>query len=130
MTNHFGRIVLLVKDYDQAFDFYSQALGCIKLYDQTLANGQRYLHIGFQKGDKAGIWLLKAEGAEEEAHVGRQTLGQPAMVIYTSSLREAYENLKAKSVRIKVEPVFDASYSFLHFLDLYGNEVILVELSK
>lgn len=130
MANYFGRIVLLVKDYDEAWDFYHKNLGCVKLFDETHANGQRFLHIGFKEGDQAGIWLLKAEGAEEEAHVGRQTLGQPAMVVYTSSLKEAYAKLQSNGVQIKRQPVFDTSYSFLHFLDLYGNEVILVELSQ
>ena len=129
MTNYFGRIVLLVKDYEAAWDFYHKNLGCVKLFDETHANGQRFLHIGFKEGDHAGIWLLKAEGAEEEARVGRQTLGQPAMVVYTLSLKEAHVRLEANGVRIKKQPVFDVHYSFLHFLDLYGNEVVLVEIS-
>lgn len=128
MKMQIGRIVILVKDYEEAYRFYNEALGCTKLFDTTTDDGQRFLHIGFSEGDSIGIWFLKA-GGKEVSRVGNQTAG-PLMVIYTDQLEEVYIRLKQKNVSIKSEPVITPEYKFLHFLDLYGNEIVLVELKK
>ncbi|WP_315816981.1 hypothetical protein [Paraflavitalea speifideaquila] len=50
------------------------------------------------------------------------------MVIYTTELHVLYEQLLNNGVRIKTEPVITPAYSFLHCYDLYGNEIVVVEL--
>jgi len=122
-----GRIILLVNDYDEAFEFYQRALLCKKFFD-IMENGQRFLHIGLNANDKAGIWFLKAETVEQKSRVGNQTSGQPVFVIYTDSLDEFYNHLVKENVKIVREPVDIPEYKFFHFLDLYGNEIVMVEM--
>ncbi|MFZ6011956.1 MAG: VOC family protein [Bacteroidota bacterium] len=123
-----GRVVILVHDYDEALAFYSSALNCIRLYDMTADNGQRFLHLGFE-GEPAGIWLLKAATPEQLQRVGKQTHG-PALVLYTDSFEDLHRQLVAHKVRVTKGPVVEPEYKFLHFLDLYGNEIVLVELKS
>lgn len=123
----FGRIVILVNNYDEAYEFYQRVLFCKKFFDIEL-NGQRFLHVGFNANEKSGIWFLEAETAEQKKLVGSQTLGQPMFVIYTNSLEEYYMHLKEQNVDIKKEPIEFSGYKFLHFLDLYGNEIVAVEM--
>ncbi|MDN5216689.1 VOC family protein [Fulvivirgaceae bacterium BMA12] len=129
MKIELGRVVILVENYDLALDFYQKALGCHIIFDQTTPEGKRYVHVGFKKKDTTGLWFLKAETEEELKQVGHQTLGQPMMVLYTNDLEKVYQRLKDNQVKISKQPVVSPGYKFLHFLDLYGNEIIMVEMS-
>ena len=122
-----GRIILLVNDYDKALKFYEENLDAKILSDSPSKSGKRYLHIGFEGGN-SGIWFLKAETPEQQEHVGRQTGGTPSMVFYTNDLEELYQRLMRNKVKISKQPVNEEGFSFLHFLDLYGNEIVLVQL--
>jgi len=127
MKISFGRMILLVSDYEKALKFYEENLDAKILSDSVSKTGKRYLHIGFEAGN-SGIWFLKAETPEQQAQVGRQTGGTPSMVFYTNDLEELYQRLMRNKVKISKQPVSEDQFSFLHFLDLYGNEIVLVEL--
>jgi len=130
MKNYLGRIILLVEDYEKAAEFYENNFGFKRMFDVTTDVGQRFLHIGSDPLDTLGIWFLKADSKEQKALIGKQTGGQPTMVIYTTSLEEEYRKLKENHVKIKVEPVLTPGYSFLHCFDLYGNEIVVVEIKE
>jgi predicted enzyme related to lactoylglutathione lyase len=127
MKNTLGRVVILVRDYDEAGAFYEKALGFHKHYDATL-NGQRYLHLVPSSGELSGVWLLQAMGAEQETLVGRQAGEQPLLVLYTDSFDTYHRQLLDHGVTISQEPVITPEATFLHFRDLYGNDIVLVQL--
>ena len=128
MKTELGRLVLLVNDYDEAFEFYQKNLGCKKFFDLIDSRGLRYLHVGFHSESSAGIWFLKAESEEEKERVGNQTSGQPVFVIYTDAFDEHLETLIKNEVTIVREPEITEEYMLLSFLDLYGNVIVLVQL--
>jgi predicted enzyme related to lactoylglutathione lyase len=130
MKNYLGRIILLVNDYEEASAFYETNFGFKRLFDVTTDVGQRFLHIGTDPLDALGIWFLKAEGAQQKERVGNQTSGQPTMVIYSTYINDLYEILKTNGVKIKVPPVITPGYTFLHCYDLYGNEIVVVEIKE
>lgn len=130
MIQALGRTVLLVHDYDEALAFYRDTLGFHPLHDVTSPDGQRFLHVGMpgQGGTPpVGLWLLQPGGGDEGL-VGRQAGGQPLLVLYTADCRGACERLEARGVRFKTPPAEADGATFAHFLDLYGNEIVLVEL--
>ncbi len=127
MKNYLGRMIILVDDYERAASFYERNFGFKKLVDYS-ANGQRFLHVGTDAPEAMGIWFLKADHIEESKKIGNQTAGQPAMVIYTDELIGLYQQLRSNEVTIKVEPVLTPEYKYFHCLDLYGNEIVVVEL--
>ncbi len=124
-----GRTIILVHDYNEALKFYEKIFECHVLFDQTDKKGQRLLHIGFNEKERAGIWFIKAEGEEQIQRVGRQTIG-PALVFYTDDFDKMYQRIKLQEVTIKKEPIEAPEFRFMHFNDLYGNEIILVEMEK
>lgn len=130
MKTELGRIVILVNDYDEAFDFYEKNLGCKKFFDLTDERGLRFLHVGFNSESNAGIWFLKPETEEQSKRVGNQTAGQPVFVLYTDSFEELIEKLMQNKVNIIREPEITPDSMSLNFLDLYGNEIVLVQLIK
>ena len=98
MKTELGRVVLLVNDYDEAFDFYEKNLG------------------------------YKAKTDEEKERVGNQTSGQPVFVLYTDSFDDHLEKLLENEVSIVREPEITEEYMLLNFSDLYGNVITLVQL--
>lgn len=130
MKIEFGRIVILVNDYDEAFKFYEENFGCKKFFDLTDNSGQRFLHISFGSESTAGIWFLKAETEEQKSRVGYQTGGQPALVLYTDSFESLVEKLVSNQIKITKETEITDEYISLSVLDLYGNEIVIVELKK
>ena len=127
MLTKLGRAVILVDNYDQAFDFYERNFFCKKLFDITNAQGQRFLHVAFSHGDM-GVWFLKADTPLQGKLVGNQTGGQPTLVIYTNDIDELYEHVKSNGVTITEQLVSNSESKFFHCLDLYGNRLTIVEL--
>jgi len=127
MFKHLGRMILLVKDYDEALAFYVGKLGFEKLYDQTVSEDLRYVHIGVPGQADVGLWMLKA-GPGEKSLVGRQAGSQPLFVIYTDDCQKTYKTLKPRGVEFLYEPEDTEGDVHTHFKDLYGNQIILVEL--
>lgn len=125
METRLGRVVILVKDYEEAFSFYERNFFCKKLFDSTSPDGQRYLHICFSQDDHIGIWFLKSEADK----VGMQTAGQPTLVIYTNEIISLYEHVRKNGVEIIEELVTMPESKYFHCCDLYGNRIIVVELS-
>ena len=83
-----GRIVVLVRDYDETLAFYRDAFGARVLFDAPSPTGDRYLHVGFGPDAGAGVWFLRA-GDGDAARVGQQTGGEPLAVFYTRDVHAA-----------------------------------------
>ncbi len=129
MKTTLGRTILLVKNYDEAFAFYEKNFFCKKIYDETTSNGQRFLHVGFTEQDSMGIWFLQSDGDEQHETVGRQTAGQPTLVIYTDNCEQLYDHVKKNRVTIIENLVTTPESKFFHCKDLYGNRLTVVELT-
>jgi catechol 2,3-dioxygenase-like lactoylglutathione lyase family enzyme len=119
-----GRMTLLVEDQDAAADFYAAAFGFVRLYDQVLPNGFRAVHIGLSDDDGAGLWLMPSTEA-----VGRQTAGHPLLVLYTDDLDGDLARLAALGVAPSQGPIREQGSAYVHVPDLYGNDLVLVELA-
>ncbi len=128
MKTDLGRVVILVNDYDEAFEFYKENFNCKKFFDITQFDGKRYLHISFGGESRAGLWFIKAETEEQKSLVGKQTAGTPLLVMYTDSLEEMTESFSEKGVKFKTEPIITDDYMSVHVYDLYGNEIVFVQL--
>jgi len=127
MFTRIGRMILLVKDYEEALSFYVGKLGFEKIFDQTVSDDLRYVHIGLQGQEDVGIWMLKA-GTGERSLVGRQAGGEPLFVFYTDDCKKTYETLRQRDVEFLYEPEESEGDVHVHFKDLYGNQIVMVEL--
>jgi catechol 2,3-dioxygenase-like lactoylglutathione lyase family enzyme len=89
MLKSLGRTTVLVRDYDEAAEFYCGRLGCERWQDSIRADGQRLLHLGWpgQPAGQPGLWLLEPATPAERALIGRQTGGQPLCAVYTDDCR-------------------------------------------
>lgn len=136
-TFSLGRLVILVRDHDEALEFYRSAFGARVIFDAPAPGGDRFLHVALDgdvedvPGDRApvGIWFLRA-GAEDDGRVGLQAGGQPLAVLYTPDVVGAVARVESAG-GTTARPVATAGgASFAHVRDLYGNELVLVQLGS
>jgi predicted enzyme related to lactoylglutathione lyase len=128
-----GRIVLLVHDYDEALRFYCGVLGFTILHDSRSPDGQRFVHIGLpgQGGNPpVGLWLLTPADPAEQSLVGRQAGSQPLLVLYVDDCASETRSLEARGVKVRRPPRSEGGAVFSHIEDLYGNELVLVQLAS
>ena len=123
-----GRLVVLIRDYDEALAFYRAAFGAHVLFDAPSPTGDRYLHVGFGTEGSAGVWFLRGAG-ETASRIGRQTGGEPLAVFYTADVHATVARAVAAGAEV-VRPIDSAAgASFAHVADLYGNVFVFAELS-
>lgn len=122
-----GRLVVLVRDYAEAIQFYCEKLG-FEVFVDIDAGPRRFVHVRLPAQKDFGIWLMKAEGSQDAGRIGSQTAGQPIAVIYTNHLQKDFERLSERGVAFSVAPKSEGGAGVAHFVDLYGNEFVLVEL--
>ncbi|MBE3010185.1 VOC family protein [Microbispora sp. NEAU-D428] len=121
-----GRMVVLVDDPDEALGFYRDVLGFAVLHDYV-ADGYRFLHIGLPGQEGVGLWLMPITSEQQRELIGRQTGGQPLLVLYTADLDVVAKRLREHGVRVWDEREDPDSRS-LHFADLYGNVIVVAQL--
>ena len=129
MFTRIGRMILLVKDYEEALSFYVGKLGFEKIYDETIPDGPRYVHVGVPGQEDVGLWMLKA-GTGEKSLVGRQAGDEPLFVLYADDCKKTYETLRERGVDFLYEPQDSEGDIHVHFKDIYGNQIVMVELKS
>lgn len=126
MSNRWSRTVVLVRDYDEAIGFYRAGFGFEVLFDAPGASGFRLVHIG--TGGEAALWLMRALPGDEHL-VGNQTGGHPLGVVYVDDRDAALARLAAIGAHPSQTPSADEASAWAHVRDLYGNEIVLVQLT-
>jgi catechol 2,3-dioxygenase-like lactoylglutathione lyase family enzyme len=126
----FFQISLLVRDYDEAIDFYTKTLDFNLLEDTKLTDTKRWVVVA-PPGDAGGQLLLaKATGDAQIERIGDQTGGRVFLFMYTDNLQEDHLRLKERGVKIVRGPLKEPFGLVLVFEDLYGNRWDLIEKQR
>ncbi|HVF98171.1 MAG TPA: VOC family protein [Flavisolibacter sp.] len=127
MNQQLFQIALVVSDYDEAINFYTQKLGFELLEDTALSQTKRWVVVK-PKGDGGCRMLLaKAANAEQKRAVGAQAGGRVFLFLHTDDIERDYKNLKEKNVKIVREFSEEPFGKVLVFEDLDGNLWDLIE---
>lgn len=128
MTRHLASVALLVREYDEAIDWFTRALRFVLVEDRPMGGGKRWVVMRPSHGDGATILLARAATPEQVARVGDQTGGRVFLFLHTSDFDDDYRHLQAAGVRFTEAPRREDYGTVVVFLDLYGNKWDLVEL--
>jgi catechol 2,3-dioxygenase-like lactoylglutathione lyase family enzyme len=118
-------VALLVRDYDEAIDWYGRALGFRLAKDEEQGNGKRWVVVEDEAG--RGLLLAKAKKPEELAAVGNQHGGRVGFFLEVKDFDAAIERLKAANATFDEEPRHEPYGKVVVFRDLYGNRWDLIE---
>lgn len=126
MLRSIATITLVVKDYDEAIGFYRDRVGFNLIADTPLGSGKRWVLVA-PPGGGAQLLLARADGASQEAAIGRQTGGRVALFLHTDDFAADHAAMMARGVRFLEAPRHE-TYGFVAvFEDLYGNKWDLIE---
>jgi catechol 2,3-dioxygenase-like lactoylglutathione lyase family enzyme len=115
-------IAIVVKDYDEAIDFYTNKLG-FELLDDTYQPEQNKRWVVVAPPGSCGttILLAKASKPEQEPFIGNQTGGRVFLFLNTDDFWRDYKAYKDRGIEFVREPK-EADYGMVAvFKDLYGN---------
>jgi catechol 2,3-dioxygenase-like lactoylglutathione lyase family enzyme len=130
MNQSLGLVALVVRDYDEALNFFVGTLGFHLVEDTYIpAQDKRWVVVAPPGSGGANLLLARAVGVEQTARIGSQTGGRVFLFLYTDDFRRDYESYKSKGV-VFVRPPKEESYGTVAvFQDLYGNLWDLVQPS-
>lgn len=131
MVQSIIHIALVVKDYDEAIDFYTKKLNFILIEDTYQPEqDKRWVVVSPPNSVGTTILLAKASKPEQESFIGNQSGGRVFIFLNTDDFWRDYNEMISKSIEFVREPK-EQSYGIVAvFKDLYGNLWDLVELKE
>lgn len=126
---HLSLVALMVREYDPAIDFFVNVLQ-FELVEDTpsLTNDGRPKRwvVVRPLGGETGILLARADGAAQEAAVGRQFAGRVGFFLRVDDFDATHARMVAAGVTFVTAPRTEAYGKVVVFLDLEGNRWDLV----
>ncbi|XVJ66286.1 MAG: VOC family protein [Lacibacter sp.] len=130
MNQHIAHIALVVKDYDEAINFYCNQLGFELIEDTVMSATKRWVMVKPKGAGNCSLLLAKAVGEEQESRIGNQTGGRVFLFLYTDDFWRDYKNYSSKEIAFVREPKEEDYGTAAVFKDLYGNLWDLIETKK
>lgn len=134
MKRTIAHTTLLVKDYDDAIDFYVNKLGFTLVQDLALAElsdsgtPKRWVLISPDGSAESQLLLAKADGEAQERCIGNQSGNRVFLFLHTDDFWRDHASFVSKGVRfVRGEPREEAYGTVAVFQDLYGNLWDLIE---
>ena len=121
MNRRIAHIALVVNDYDDAIEFYTQKLGFDLLEDTPLSETKRWVMVAPECSGECCLLLAKAANEEQRSRVGIQTGGRVFLFLHTDDFWRDYRKLLENEVVIVREPSEEDYGTVAVFQDLYGN---------
>jgi len=121
-------VALVVRDYDEAIEFYTRKLSFELLEDIYIPEqDKRWVLVAPPNSNGAAIVLAKASASEQKAYVGNQTGKRVFMFLGTDDFWRDYKQMRANGVRFIRDPAEQPYGTVAVFEDLYGNLWDLIE---
>ncbi|MFF2191786.1 VOC family protein [Streptomyces sp. NPDC058157] len=127
MSSHIALTTLVVRDYDEAIDFYTRALGFELAEDTPRPDGSRWVVVRPPGAKEAALLLARAKDDAQRARVGDQTGGRVGFFLHTADFAADHARMTAEGVRFLEEPRHEPYGSVAVFEDLYGNRWDLLQ---
>ncbi len=124
-------VALVVRDYDEAIEFYTQKLH-FTLVEDTYQPEQDKRWVVVAPPGSVGTTLLLARASkpEQEPFIGNQAGGRVFLFLNTDDFWRDYHEMVAKGIKF-VRPPKEADYGWVAvFEDLYGNRWDLLQLKE
>lgn len=131
MQQSIVHVALLVRDYDEAIQFYTRTLH-FTLVEDTYQPEQdkRWVVVAPPNSHGTLLLLAKASTPEQQAFIGNQSGGRVFLFLSTDDFWRDYREMVARGVHFVREPK-QAPYGLVAvFADLYGNLWDLLQWSE
>ena len=127
MKQHIGAVTYVVRDYDEAKDWFATKLGFEVIEDTQLSDDKRWLLVAPPGGSPTRLLLARAASPEQDAHIGDQTGGRVFLFLHTDDFERDHREFGARGVKFIEAPRQEAYGMVAVFEDLYGNRWDLLQ---
>jgi catechol 2,3-dioxygenase-like lactoylglutathione lyase family enzyme len=129
MKQSIVHIALVVKDYDEAIDFYTKKLH-FQLIEDTYQPEQdkRWVVVAPPGSTGTTVLLARASTPGQESFIGNQTGGRVFLFLNTDDFWRDYNEMVSKDIEFVRKPKEEPYGMVAVFKDLYGNLWDLLEL--
>lgn len=121
IIQNIAKVAIVVADYDEAIDFYTQKLNFQLIEDTQLSSTKRWVVIAPPGSTGSNLLLAKAKNQEEQSRIGNQTGGRVFLFLYTNDFWRDYNDMKAKGITFIGSPREEPYGKVVVFQDIYGN---------
>ncbi len=104
MKQHIAHISLVVNDYDEAIQFYTQQLNFDLIEDTILSETKRWVLVAPKGSTECCLLLAKAANNEQQSRIGNQTGGRVFLFLYTDNFWRDYKNMLDKKINFNIKP--------------------------
>ena len=127
MNQRIAHIALVVKDYDNAIEFYTKKLDFILLEDTKIDEKKRWVMVAPPGAKECSLLLAKATNDRQLESIGNQTGGRVGFFLFTDDFWRDFNKMTDRKINF-VRPPTEFEYGTVAvFEDLYGNMWDLIE---
>jgi len=127
MQQNLVHIAIVVRDYDEAIDYYTRVLGFELIEDEPRGPGKRWVRVAPRGDHGASLLLAKAANEEQTSRIGNQTGGRVFLFLHTDDFQRDYAAYSARGVKFIEQPRYEEYGTVVVFEDIYGNKWDLIE---
>lgn len=127
MNIQIKHIPLIVAEYDEAIEFFTQKLNFNVIEDTPISEHQRWVLIAPKGASKFSLLLSKASTEVEKNAIGNQSGGKVFIIMHTDNLDRDFNQYKKQGIEFIQEPKAQPYGKVAIFKDLYGNLWDLIE---
>jgi catechol 2,3-dioxygenase-like lactoylglutathione lyase family enzyme len=130
MKQSIVHIALVVDDYDEAIEFYTEKLNFTLVEDTAQSETKRWVLVAPRGAGECSLLLAKGVGEEQRSRIGNQTGGRVFLFLKTDDFWRDYKNMQARGINFVREPKNEEYGTVAVFADLYGNLWDLIEYKE
>jgi uncharacterized glyoxalase superfamily protein PhnB len=130
MVRSICAVSLLVRDYDEAITFFTQALHFQLMEDTPLEDGKRWVRVAPSRSGGTALLLAKAASPEQQKAIGNQTGRRVFLFLQTDDFWDDYQTMQSHGVQFNEQPRRESYGLVVVFQDLYGNQWDLIQYNQ
>jgi catechol 2,3-dioxygenase-like lactoylglutathione lyase family enzyme len=128
MNQSIALVSLVVRDYEEAIQFYVGKLGFALIEDKDVpAQAKRWVVVAPPGASESRLLLALASTPEQRQHIGNQTGGRVFLFLHTDDFWRDYKSYRERGIEFVWEPREEPYGIVAVFKDLYGNLWDLIE---
>ena len=121
MKQRIANIALVVRDYDEAIEFYTKKLNFRLIEDTPLSDTKRWVLVAPPGANETALLLAKAANDTQRQAIGNQTGGRVFLFLFTDDFWRDYDKMKQNGIHFVRQPQEEPYGTVAVFEDLYGN---------
>ena len=131
MKQSIVHVALVVRDYDEAIDFYTNKLHFTLVEDTYQpAQDKRWVVVAPPGSTETTLLLARASTPEQEAFIGNQSGGRVFLFLNSDDFWRDYNEMVSLGIKFVREPKVEDYGTVAVFEDLYGNLWDLLQLTN